>query len=108
MDKVKNGKPGNPIYCRPKNRLYSIWTTMKQRCYNPKNVNYKLYGARGIIVCSEWRFSFRSFKTWAFQNGYDEKLTIDRINNDGNYEPDNCRWVTREENNKNKRPKITI
>ncbi len=90
-------------------RLYNIWRSMRQRCNNPNNVNYKNYGGRGISVCSEWDISFTCFMEWALANGYQEHLTIDRINNDGNYEPSNCRWATYKEqssNKRNSRPRI--
>ena len=81
---------------------------MKDRCYNPKATSYKHYGGRGIKVCDEWKNSFKAFYDWAYSNGYDEnaprnKCTIDRINNDGNYEPSNCRWVTQKQNCNNTR-----
>ena len=86
-----------------KHRLYTIWEHMKQRCYNVNNKSYKDYGARGITVCNEWRCDFLSFFNWAIDNGYRENLTIDRINNNGNYEPSNCRWATNIVQNRNKR-----
>lgn len=73
-------------------RLYSTWENMIQRCHNSNNLRYKDWGGRGIKVCDEWR-EFEPFRDWAFKNGYSDKLSIDRINNDGNYEPSNCRWV---------------
>lgn len=79
-------------------RLYSIWQNMKARCEKHKN-----YAGRGIKVCDEWQSDFRIFHQWAISNGYKDDLELDRIDNDGNYEPSNCRWVTHLENNRNKR-----
>lgn len=74
--------------------IYGIWRNMVQRCTNPKEKEYKNYGARGITICDEWRGSITTFYEWAIQNGYQKGLIFDRENNDGNYEPFNCRWVT--------------
>ncbi len=82
-------------------RLYNTWAHIKQRCYNPKNASYKHYGARGIIVCDEWQ-EFVPFYDWAINNGYNDTLSIDRINVNGNYEPSNCRWANIEQQNNNK------
>ena len=84
-------------------KLYKVWGGMKTRCYNKNFIYYCNYGGRGIKVCDEWKNDFSKFYKWAINNGYKEGLTIDRINNDGNYEPNNCRWVTRAEQNRNKR-----
>lgn len=86
-------------------RIYSIWKMMRSRCNNPNAANYKFYGGRGISVCDEWdgRGKFINFYDWAMANGYEEDLTIDRIDHEGNYEPSNCRWITNVEQQKNKR-----
>ena len=84
-------------------RLYNTYYSMKERCYNPKRWNYKYYGARGIRVCDEWKNDYQIFKKWAYENGYNDNLSIDRINNDGNYEPNNCKWSTEKEQKNNTR-----
>lgn len=91
---------------RPKLRdheLYRRWEGIKRRCNNPRDKDYHNYGARGIKMCEEWERDFMSFVSWAEQNGYEKGLTIDRIDNDKGYCPENCRWVPREYQNKNKR-----
>ena len=76
-----------------KERLYNIWKSMRQRCRDPKTNRAKYYHDKGIRVCEEWE-DYATFREWAFAAGYTDELSIDRINPDGNYEPDNCRWVT--------------
>lgn len=89
---------------RKDNRLlYFIWGTMKERCYNASNKKFKYYGARGIFVCDEWRDDFEVFCTWSLKHGYCRGLTIDRIDNDREYSPDNCRWTTYSVQNSNQR-----
>lgn len=82
-------------------RIYSIWSNMKRRCRDKNNNHYHNYGGRGITYCEEWEKS-TTFIKWAMENGYRDDLTLDRINNDGNYEPDNCRWTTWEVQSSNK------
>lgn len=92
-------------------RLYNILTGMKQRCYNPKKDNYALYGGRGIRICDEWLDhdnGFQRFYDWAMEHGYADDLTIDRIDSDGNYEPNNCRWVNALKQGKNIRANVFI
>ena len=88
-------------------RLYEIHRDMKRRCYSPSSSEYKNYGLRGIKVCDEW-MHFENFANWALKNGYSENLTIDRIDVNGNYEPNNCRWATIEIQNNNKRNTIYL
>lgn len=83
-------------------RIRSIWGSIRRRCINPKVKAFANYGGRGIKICSEWN-DYRVFKDWALRNGYQDGLTIDRINNDGDYEPRNCRWITLKLQSRNKR-----
>jgi hypothetical protein len=83
-------------------RIYKIWTSMRQRCHSKQNKAYKSYGGRGISICDEWS-DFKAFYEWSMANGYSDDLTIDRIDNDGNYEPSNCRWVGWDVQSKNRR-----
>ena len=76
-------------------RLYGIWAEIKRRTLNPKHKQYVDYGGRGITICDEWKNDFMSFYSWAMSNGYSDELSIDRIDNDGSYYPENCRWTTK-------------
>jgi hypothetical protein len=93
-------------------RIYKIWVNMNQRCNNENNSSYKDYGGRGIHVCNEWlntnEDGFTNFYNWSINNGYSDKLTIDRINSDNNYEPNNCRWATIKEQSNNRRTNTYI
>ena len=86
-----------------KTRIYKTYRGMKDRCLNPNDMHYPDYGGRGITICDEWKNDFMSFYNWAMDNGYTDKLTIDRIDVNGNYEPSNCRWVDTKTQNRNKR-----
>ena len=83
-------------------RLYRIWRSMKSRCFNKNNSNYYKYGAKGITVCDEWKSSFEAFCCWSIENGYNDNLTIDRIDAFKGYHPDNCRWATLKQQANNK------
>lgn len=105
MGKYKHGQ-GRRGHKHP---LTRVWSMMKTRCYNHNFHQYTDYGGRGIRVCETWMQSFKQFFDWAIASGWERGLTIDRINCDGDYSPDNCRFVTRTENNRNKRnKKLTV
>lgn len=89
-------------------RPYEIWQGMKRRCYNPNDARYDRYGGRGITICDEWREDFSAFYSWALANGYADNLTIDRIDNNKGYSPDNCRWADAETQCRNRSSNIKI
>ena len=103
IPKLKNRKYPHLIYDKTLKRLRSIYNNMLKRCYYKKSIGYKNWGGRGIIVCNEWLDDFLNFYNWAIVNGYQSNLSIDRINNDGNYEPLNCRWATAKQQRHNQR-----
>lgn len=82
------------IHGMSKTRIYRIWKDMRRRCNNPSRINYHRYGGRGINVCEDWNTNFVAFYDWAMNNGYQDNLSIDRIDNDAGYYPNNCRWVS--------------
>ena len=87
-----------------KERLYRIWRGMKQRCNNPNATGFSRYGGRGITVCDEWKNNYSAFREWALSHGYADDLTIDRIDNDKDYFPDNCQWATKAQQVRNRAP----
>ena len=97
----RNGNPKHGLY-RDNAALFNTWQTMKGRCENPNRPKFKDYGGRGIKVCKEWHEA-SSFILWALSHGYEKGLQLDRINNDGDYCPENCRFVTPKQNSRNKR-----
>lgn len=91
-----------------KTRLYKIWAGIKKRCYNKKSKSYKDYGARNIVLCKDWEKDFMNFYNWAITNGYNDTLTIERIDINKNYEPTNCKWIPKAEQSRNKRGNILV
>lgn len=103
---VITGRINNCAHCSYCHRIYTCWKDIKSRCNNPNHIKRHIYLDRKISVCSDWQLSFLSFYNWAIANGYQPHLTIDRINNDGNYEPSNCRWATMLEQRHNQRKRV--
>lgn len=101
--KVTKTREINTTHGDSRTRLYNIWYGIKRRCYSPSHGSYKHYGKRGITMSEEWKSDYNSFKCWALSNGYEEDLTIDRIDNDGNYTASNCRWVDMKTQGRNRR-----
>lgn len=99
--KRDNAKERLTTHGESKTKLYGVWNTMMSRCYNPKSERYNRYGGRGISVCAEWLHNYTAFRDWAITHGYADGLTIDRIDLDGDYCPENCQWVTSFEQMKN-------
>lgn len=102
IDRAKTGN-NRRTHGKHNTRLYRIWQAMYARCYIRTTPAYKNYGGRGITICTEWLKDFQAFYDWAMQSGYNDNLTIDRVNVNGNYEPFNCRWITKEEQARNTR-----
>lgn len=96
-EKAKRTSERNTKHGGSKSRIYNIWIKMRDRCSNPNNEDWDLYGGKGIQVCQEWNESFEAFREWAFRNGYSKEKSIDRINGNKGYYPENCRWATSKE-----------
>ena len=93
MPAKSHGESGSP--------LYKTWSIMKERCYNRHNCNFRYYGLRGITVCNEWK-EYTSFRDWAKSNGYKRGLTLERMNRNESYNPNNCCWATRKQQARNR------
>ena len=104
----ENAKKANTKHGLSNTRIYKIWEDMKNRCYQKSYHAYKHYGGRGISICEEWAESFQTFYDWAKTHGYKDDLSIDRIDVNGNYSPNNCRWATQKTQIQNRRTKKEI
>lgn len=95
-------------YLPTKRRLSNIWKNMIHRCYNKNDKYYEYYGGKGVTVCHSWKRSFASFCVWALMNGYQNDLTLERIDLDKNYTPENCKWTTYYEQSRNKSQTVKV
>jgi hypothetical protein len=105
---VKTIRYGHPTHGMTNTRLFNIWGSVIQRCNNPNHMCYHNYGGRGIKLCDEWFDKFELFYDWAINNGYNENLSLDRIDNDKGYCPENCRWATPSEQQRNRRDNVVL
>lgn len=105
---INKNNPNHVVHGKSRTRLYGVWSGMKERCNRESSPAYVNYGGRGIKLCEDWENNFSSFYDWANKNGYEEDLTIERVDNNKGYSPENCTWITKGEQNKNKRSKRLI